>query len=134
MSFHNKEHYPDPTAYEALKNVDKPKKLVFICSPYQGDISINIIRAKRYGRFAVTKKVVPVIPHLMYPRFLDEYTPEERALGLELGLVLLGKCNELWVFGDKISGGMKVEIEKAKEMKIPIKYFDISCNPLGGNK
>ena len=131
MSFHNKEHYPDPTAYKALKNIDKPKRLVFICSPYQGDINTNTIRAKRYARFAVTEKVVPVIPHLMYPRFLDEDDPGERALGLEMGLVLLEKCNELWVFGDVISPGMMAEIEKAKETKMSIRYFDIQCKPVG---
>ena len=131
MSFHNKEHYPDPTAYKALKNIDKPKQLVFICSPYQGDINTNTIRVKRYARFAVAEKVVPVIPHLMYPRFLDEDDPGERALGLEMGLVLLEKCKALWVFGDVISAGMIAEIEKAKEIKIPIRYFDIQCTPAG---
>lgn len=131
MSFHNKEHYPDPTAYKALKNIDKPKQLVFICSPYQGDINTNTIRAKRYARFAVSEKVVPVIPHLMYPRFLDEDNPTERVLGLEMGLILLEKCNEMWVFGEVISPGMTLEIEKANEMRIPVKYFDIQCALVG---
>ncbi len=127
MSFHNKEHYPDPTAYKAIKNINTTMKIVFICSPYQGDINTNTIRAKRYARFAITEKVVPVIPHLMYPRFLDEDNSEERALGLEMGLALLDKCNEMWVFGDIISPGMKLEIEKAYEIRMPVRYFDIQC-------
>lgn len=127
---YNHEGYFDPTAYEALKNIEKEKKLVFICSPYAGDIEINTRRAKRYGRYAVTKKQIPIVPHLMYPQFLDEDNLEERELGLEMGLKLLSKCQELWVFGERVSSGMAAEIEKAERMKIPIRYHDIHCKPV----
>jgi hypothetical protein len=132
MNLYNSEGYKDPTAYEAIKNIEAEKKIVFICSPFKDDIEVNTTRAKRYGRYAVTKKVVPIIPHLMYPRFLDENNSDERAMGLEMGLVLLEKCHELWVFGNRISKGMAMEIEKAKEMKIAIRYHDIRCRPVGG--
>lgn len=132
VNLYNSEGYLDPTAYEAIKNIEKEKKIVFICSPFKDDIEVNTARAKRYGRFAVTKKVVPIIPHLMYPRFLNEDSPDERAMGLEMGLVLLSNCHEIWVFGNRISRGMEIEIEKAKEIKIPIRYYDIHCRPVGG--
>lgn len=131
VNLYNSEGYLDPTAYEAIKNIEKEKKVVFICSPFKDDIEVNTARAKRYGRFAVTKKVVPIIPHLMYPRFLNEDSPDERAMGLEMGLVLLSNCHEIWVFGNRISRGMEIEIEKAKEIKIPIRYYDIHCRPVG---
>jgi len=134
VNLYNSEGYLDPTAYEAIKNIEAEKKIVFICSPYKDDIEVNTARAKRYGRFAVTKKVVPIIPHLMYPRFLNEDSPDERAMGLEMGLVLLSNCHEIWVFGNRISRGMEIEIEKAKEIKIPIRYYDIHCRPVGGDK
>lgn len=132
VNLYNSEGYLDPTAYETIKNIEKEKKVVFICSPFKDDIEVNTARAKRYGRFAVTKKVVPIIPHLMYPRFLNEDSPDERAMGLEMGLVLLSNCHEIWVFGNRISRGMEIEIEKAKEIKIPIRYYDIHCRPVGG--
>ena len=132
VNLYNSEGYLDPTAYEAIKNIEKEKKVVFICSPFKDDIEVNTARAKRYGRFAVTKKVVPIIPHLMYPRFLNEDSPDERAMGLEMGLVLLSNCHEIWVFGNRISRGMEIEIETAKEIKIPIRYYDIHCRPVGG--
>ena len=132
VNLYNSEGYLDPTAYEAIKNIEKEKKVVFICSPFKDDIEVNTARAKRYGRFAVTKKVVPIIPHLMYPRFLNEDSPDERAMGLEMGLVLLSNCHEIWVFGNRISRGMEIEIEKAKEINIPIRYYDIHCRPVGG--
>ena len=136
----NAEGYYDPTMYEALTNLEreekqrKKKKIVFICSPFAGDIEGNIIQARRYGRFAVVQKAIPIIPHLMYPQFLEEDDPEERQLGIEMGLVLLSKCHELWVFGNRISSGMSVEIAKAKKWNIPIRYFTNECLEKGGPK
>ncbi len=132
----NSEGYYDPTAYEALKNIDKDKKqkkkIVFICSPFAGDVELNTMRAKRYGRFAVVQKVIPIIPHLMYPQFLQESEPDERQLGIDMGLVILSKCHELWVFGDNISSGMTIEIAKAKKWNKPIRYFSNECEETGG--
>lgn len=131
---YNDKGYLDTTAYEAMKNIEKEKKIVFICSPYKGDIEVNTIRAKRYGRYAVNKQQVPIIPHLMYTQFLNENSYEERAKGLEMGLILLSKCQEIWVFGNRISKGMEMEIKQAKEMKLPIRYHDIHCKPLVGDR
>ena len=38
-------------------------------------------------------------------------------------MTLLGLCDELWVFGDRISKGMAAEIEYAKKAYIPVRYF-----------
>ena len=129
---YNHEGYLDPTAYEAMKNMNDEmksdkRKVVFICSPFAGDIEGNKRRARRYGRFAITKDTVPFIPHLLYPQLLDEHDTEERDLGIGLGLRMLSLCSEMWVFGDRISSGMAVEIKKAKALKIPIKYYTIQC-------
>lgn len=131
---YNNEGYMDTTAYQAIKNIEEEKKIVFICSPYKDDIEVNTIRAKRYGRYAVTKQQVPIIPHLMYTQFLNENNYEERAKGLEMGLILLSKCQEIWVFGSRISKGMEIEIKEAERMKIPIKYHDIHCKPIVGGR
>lgn len=129
VSLYNQEGYLDPTAYEALTNIEKEKrqKIVFICSPFAGDVEGNTLRARRYGRFAVSQKAIPIIPHLMYPQFLEEEDPDERKLGLEMGLVLLTKCQELWVFGNHLSSGMALEVKKAKERGIRIRYFNNEC-------
>jgi len=129
----NAEGYFDPTAYEALTNIEKQVKkstfrpLVFICSPFAGDIATNIERARRYSRFAVTQNAIPLAPHLLFPQFMDDGCKEQRNLGLFMGLVLLSKCAELWCFGEIISEGMKVEITKAKKRNIPIRYFSVAC-------
>jgi hypothetical protein len=101
MDYKNAEGYADPTAYEALTAVAKSEKpykpLVYIASPYSGDIETNGRRAQGYCRFAVTKNRIPIAPHLHYPQFMDDSDKEQRELGLLFALVLLGKCDELWI-------------------------------------
>jgi len=133
MKFRNKEHYPDPTAYEALSRVSSEEKMkawkpcVFICSPFAGDESFNIEQAKKYMRFAIDKGCIPFAPHLLYPQVLEDTNSDERELGLTYGLIWLGKCDELWVFGDVISTGMEREIAKAERRSMPIFYYTAEC-------
>lgn len=124
ISKFNGEGYFDPTPYEALKKKYRP--LIYIASPFSGDEERNAKKAEGYCRFAVNKGYIPLAPHLHYPRFLDDKDMDERELGLHFALILLGKCEELWVF-DKISRGMAAEIAKAKKRKMPIRYFDSMC-------
>jgi hypothetical protein len=100
---------------------------VFICSPFAGNTKRNTEKAKRYMKFAMDKGAIPFAPHLLYPLVLDESDPVQRELGMFFGMVWLGKCDELWVFGSRISSGMSVEINKAKRRLIPIKYFTENC-------
>lgn len=44
-----------------------------------------------------------------------------------MDMVLLGRCEEVWVFGSHISDGMAAEIEKAKRKQIRIRYFTEDC-------
>ena len=130
---YNAEGYHDPTAYAALSHVEREEKktahrtLVFICSPFAGDMEGNTRRAREYSRFAVSKDYIPIAPHLLFPQFLDDTDPAQRELGISFGLVLQSMCREMWVFGDTVSKGMAVEIEKAKERGIPIRYFTDRC-------
>lgn len=78
-------------------------------------------------RFAVVKGVIPIAPHLLYPQVLDEDDPSDRELGLFFGIVWLGKCDELWVFGRHLSNGMAREIAKAKNRGITIRRFNDVC-------
>ena len=96
--------------------------LIFISSPYAGDIEKNTKAARSYCRYAVERGHNPIAPHLLYPQFLDENSSEERDLGLKMGLEILDKCDEMWCFGDP-SPGMTVEISHAEKRSIPIRYF-----------
>jgi len=126
----NSEGYPDPTAYEALSLIEKEERalrafrpIVYICSPYAGDIEENVKAARVYSRFAVDKGFIPVAPHLLFPQFLDDTNPQERDLGLFFGNALMSKCSEVWVFGSVISPGMQAEIKRARWKNYRLRYF-----------
>ena len=135
MNKYNSEGYHDPTAYEALSAVVHEQKiqrkpyrpLVFLCSPLAGDIEGNIWNARRYAKFMVEKGAIPLAPHLIYPQFLDENDKAQRDLGIFFGLVLLGKCEEIWAFGGSASKGMQMEIAKARKRGMTIRFFDEKC-------
>ena len=54
------------------------EKLVFISSPYAGNVEANTAFAKAACLFAVKQGVVPIAVHLMYPQILDDRIPTER--------------------------------------------------------
>ena len=130
----NNEGYYVPTAYEALSIIEKEERalrafrpIVFICSPYAGEVEKNILAAKYYSRFAVDKGYIPIAPHLLFPQFLNDADPNERQLGLFFGDALMSKCSEVWVFGSRISAGMETEIKRAKWKNYRLRYFNESC-------
>lgn len=108
-----------------IKNQDrKYRPLVYVASAYSGDVTTNTEKAKQYCRFAMEQGQIPMAPHLMFPQFMNDDDPDERELAIFMDVILLGKCDELWVFGDTISAGMSVEIDVAKKRKQTIRYFN----------
>ena len=130
----NSEGSYDPTAYEALVKIEREARqahafrpMVYICSPLSGSIAANQRSARRYCRFAVDGGYIPLAPHLYFPQFMDDGSGAERDLALFMDIVLLSKCDQLWVFGDRVSKGMSIEIEKAKRKGQPIRWFTTEC-------
>ena len=130
----NSEGYYDPTAYEAMTLVEKEERalrafrpIVYICSPFSGDVEGNIASAQRFSRFAVDKGYIPIAPRLLFPQFLNDNDPKERQLGLFFGNALMSKCAAVWVFGSIISPGMAAEIKRAKWKDYRLRYFNENC-------
>lgn len=96
-------------------------KLVYICSPYAGNIEENIRFARAACRYAAKQGFTPVAPHLLYPQFLNDAVPAERDAGIRMGLCLLNACDELWRCGPRISAGMEKELAEAKRLGIPVR-------------
>ncbi len=108
-------------------------KLVFVCSPYHGAVEYNTSRAKGYCRFVQPHGCIPFAPHLHNTQFLDENITEERETGILLGLELLKRVDELWLFGNKLTEGMQIELKTAQELRIPIRYFTDKCEEREAN-
>ena len=129
--YKNQEGYADPTAGQALANIRREEKarlgympLVYICSPFRGDVEGNMRNARKYCAFALSRHALPIATHLLFPQFLEDNDPAERNLGLRAGLELLARCEELWVCGPEISPGMSREIQFAQGLGIPIRQVE----------
>ena len=93
------------------------KRYIYVCAPYRGDpiqVIRNIRDTRRRCRDIIEEGHIPVAPQLYFPQFLSEDSPEERELGLSMGLQALKYCDEIRVYGDEITEGMKGEIELAQ--------------------
>ena len=138
MDKYNAEGHYDPTAYEALSRIEREERkanyrpLVYICSPYSGNVDFNVTNARIYCKYAVDNKCIPIAPHLLFPQFMNDEEPTDRELAMFMNMVLLSKCEELWVFGNTISQGMGQEIAKAEKRRMKIRYFDYELKEVGG--
>lgn len=110
----------------------RKKPFIYICSPLKGDIERNIKKAIGYSRLAYIKGGIPLAPHAIFTTFLDDEILDERNAGIDMGIALLTKCDEIWVFGERISSGMQAEISVAKALNIGIKRFNEMGEPIDG--
>lgn len=101
-------------------------KTIYVASPYSGDVANNVRFAQDACKAVLEAGAYPYAPHLYLTNILRDDIPEEREEGLKAGLAFLALCDELWVFGSRISAGMAGEIEAAKQMKKPIRYVDLN--------
>ena len=77
--YRNSEGYPDPTAGEALSRIAANEKqflrafrpIVYICSPFSGDVETNVANARRYSRYAVDKGYIPIFLLLFHILFFS---------------------------------------------------------------
>ena len=121
----NHEGYADPTAHAALTKVSREGRFVYICSPYRDSPRVNVMRARQYCKFAVSRGRIPIAPHLYFPQFLSETNKRGKAMSLNLEFLRL--CGEVWVFGEKITEGMETEIAHAGRLQKNIRYFTTKC-------
>lgn len=101
---------------------------VYVCSPFRGDVEHNVQQARNHCRQISELGKIPIAPHLYFPQFLNDADPIERTRGISFGIALMMYCEEVWVFGDVISEGMKHEIEYANSQGKVVKYHGTGCD------
>lgn len=131
MGIRNTEGYMDLVPYLAIANIEREMKaetrigfrpLVYICAPFSGDVEANKKKAAAFAEYAYQNGCIPVTPHLLFP-FMNDESKQERELALHMDLVLMGKCQEVWVLSEHITAGMSAEIEKAQRRRQAVRYF-----------
>lgn len=94
-------------------------KKVYVASPLRAptrsEVRRNMERALRVVETIRLKKpgVRAYAPHAYLPDMLDDNFPDERDLALTIGRMILSSCDAIFVCGDRISNGMKEEIDVA---------------------
>ena len=111
---------------------EEPMQMIYVCSPYRpvaknpeeakAELARNVERATKACQLLSIIGAVPIAPHIYFTTFLNDAFPKDRKRGMEMGAELLCKCDELWVFGDRISEGMEREIHQAKASDITVRY------------
>ena len=97
-------------------------KTVFIAHPIAGDVKGNMKKVLEICQIVHAKEIIPVAPYLVALQYLDDEVVEDRALGTEANLECFHRryIDELWLYGDRISSGMKEEILLAFKYGIPV--------------
>lgn len=58
----------------------------------------NQEKCRQYCKFACDLGVVPFAPHIFCTQFLSDDLEKEREIGIDCGLEVLKRCDEMWVF------------------------------------
>ena len=114
----------------------KSKKVVFIGHPVSGDVEGNIKKILGICKKIHNKNIIPCVPYLVSLQYLNDDIVEDRELGISANLECFHRnyIDELWLFGDRISSGMKQEIKLALKMNIPIVAKTKGTRGYGKNK
>jgi len=99
---------------------------VFVASPWRAADAAgraNRERALAACRAAALAGHAPFAPHLLFPRFLDDADPAERAAGMRAGLAILAACEAVWIYGP-VTEGVAAEIDAARRLGIPVVFKD----------
>lgn len=99
------------------------KPIIYIAHPIANDVKENIKSVLSIVRqLSLENDVIPFAPYIVDVQALDDINPEERAIGFEHNKAIFqsGIIDEIWLYGGRISNGMKTEIEWAKELNIKV--------------
>lgn len=97
-------------------------KLIYVCSPLRGDIEGNRALCREYCQRVFDAGHYPIAPHLQLD-WLDDDDACDREAGIKMGIKVLRECDEVWVFGDTISEGMRAEIAEASRRRVKVVYM-----------
>jgi hypothetical protein len=98
------------------------RKLVFIAHPIRGDVASNMQKVLVICEQVHKEGHTPIAPYLIAPAHTHDGVIKNREFGVWANLTTFerGYVDELWLYGDGISEGMKIEVALAKKLGIPV--------------
>lgn len=102
------------------------KQIVYIESPFSGDIELNLAYLGACMLDCIERGEVPIASHGDLPRWLDDTDPKQRAIGIRIGFERAKVCDKSVVYEDfGRSEGMKLGIEDAGKNGRPIEFRNL---------
>jgi hypothetical protein len=99
-------------------------KIVYIAHPIGGDLTGNLEKLLKIIRNInlTMDSIVPLAPYVADVFSLDDTKPAERYRGLlnDYAVLCSGMISELWIYGERVSPGMRTEIELTHKNGIPV--------------
>jgi len=100
-------------------------KIVYIAHPVASpSVYENLAKIREIAQALnlARRDIVPFVPYMTDCMVLDDTDPKQRSRGMGNNRAILesGMVNEIWLYGDRISEGMKTEITICQRLKIPI--------------
>lgn len=97
-------------------------KIVYIAHPISGAVEKNIKLIIEICKKHLSSEIFPFAPYLAFLLFLNNESIKDYSIGIWMNKQFFKTkfIHELWLFGDRISDGMKEEIKWALKYKIPI--------------
>ena len=103
-------------------------KIVYIAHPIYGDIKGNLEKIRLIVREINLNDpdIVPFAPYWLDCHALNDDVPEERERGIrnDEAFFMRRVIDELWLYGDRVSTGMRHEIAKALNCGIHVRAVD----------
>ena len=109
--------------FRGAKEQDEVMKLVYLESPYAGDVEVNLRYARACMADCFKRNEAPFVSHCLYtqPGVLDDNIKAERELGIRAGFEWGKHAEKTVVYSDLgISAGMKAGIEGANRAGRPV--------------
>lgn len=95
-------------------------KIIYVAGPYtKGDVALNVKKAMEVSTELIKNGFIPYCPHLCH--FLHIHEPQSYETWMEIGMAFLDKCDAMIRIPGESSGSDR-EVERAKELKIPVFY------------
>lgn len=96
-------------------------KIVFIAHPITGDIKINLKKVIEICKKVHSLEIIPIFPSYVWRKYLGSVSGGAEIAEHSTSYFFKKKIiDELWLYGDFISAGMKKNIKLAIKYDIPI--------------
>lgn len=105
-------------------------KVVYLAHAVSGDTKGALASIERWFHWIVRNydDVAVCVPWHLYVLKLDDMVPDDRQRGMRDDIEILKRCDEIWLCGDRVSAGMRAEIEIARKHRLAVKSLS-RCAP-----